>query len=80
MPSVFWLAAYNPHLTWAQLTQQAIATDCWAVTFLLQNAPLVERDMLFYIWDEILLGNSFSIMSILQKCAAVAAEKKKNIQ
>lgn len=78
MPSVFWLAAYNPHLTWAQLTQQAIATDCWAVTFLLQNAPLVERDMLFYIWNEILLGNSFFYYEYFEEmCSSGSGKEEK---
>lgn len=77
MPSVFWLAAYNLLLTWAQLTQQAMANDCWAVTFLFQNTPPVERGTCSFTYGMgFCLGTPFSVMSFLKKRAAVAVAKK----
>lgn len=76
MLSVFWLAAYNPLLTWAQLTQQAMANDCWAVTFLFQNTPPVERGTCSFTYGMgFCLGTQFSVMSFLKKCAAAAVAK-----
>lgn len=76
MPSVFWLAAYNPLLTWAQLTQQAMANDCWAVTFLFQNTPPVERGTCSFTYGMgFCLGIQFFCYGFFKKCAATAVGK-----
>lgn len=80
MPSVFWLAAYNPLLTWAPLTQQAMANDCWAVTFLFQNTPPVERGTCSFTYGMgFCLGTQFFCYELffLKKCAAATVAKKK---
>lgn len=83
MPSVFWLAAYNPLLTWAPLTQQAMANDCWAVTFLFQNTPPVERGTCSFTYGMgFCLGTQFFCYELffLKKCAAATVAKKKKKQ
>ena len=79
MLSVFWLAAYNPLLTWARLTQQAMANDCWAVTFLFQNTPPVERGTLSFTYGMgFCLGTQFFCYEFFKEMCSSGSGKTKS--
>ena len=80
MPSVFWLAAYNPLLTRAQLTQQAMASDCWAVIFLFQNTPPVERGTCSFTYGlGFCLGTQFFCYEFFKEMWSNSGKKKKKL-
>lgn len=78
MLSVFWLAAYNPLLTRAQLTQQAMQVTA-ELLFSYFKIHLQLREghaLLHMVWDFV-WELSFSVTSFLKKCEATVAKKKK---